>query len=66
MPHAVTYDAFASYTTKISGYETNFQLNVKNLTDKIYYTSYNSEGKNILAIVPGYGRQFMFTASVKF
>ncbi|WP_103630198.1 TonB-dependent siderophore receptor [Campylobacter concisus] len=66
MPHAVTYDAFASYTTKISGYETNFQLNVKNLTDKIYYTSYNSEGKNILAIVPGYGRQFMLTASVKF
>jgi tonB-dependent siderophore receptor len=66
MPHAVTYDAFASYTTKISCYETNFQLNVKNLTDKIYYTSYNSEGKNILAIVPGYGRQFMLTASVKF
>lgn len=66
MPHAVTYDAFASYTTKIPGYETNFQFNVKNLTDKIYYTSYNSDGKNILAIVPGYGRQFMLTASVKF
>ncbi|WP_169752538.1 TonB-dependent siderophore receptor [Campylobacter mucosalis] len=66
MPHAITYDAFASYTTKISGYETNFQLNVKNLTNKLYYTSYNSEGANILAIVPGYARQIMLSASVKF
>ena len=66
MDSAVVYDAFISYDTKIAGYETNFQLNVKNLTDKIYYTSYNSESKNILAIVPGYGRQFMLTASVKF
>ena len=35
MPHAVTYDAFAGYTTKIAGYETNFAFNVKNLTNKI-------------------------------
>ncbi|WP_169763648.1 TonB-dependent siderophore receptor [Campylobacter mucosalis] len=66
MPYAVTYDAFASYATKISGYETNFQLNVKNLTNKLYYTSYNSEGANILAVVPGYARQIMLSASVKF
>ena len=36
---AVVYDAFISYDTKIAGYETNFSFNVKNLTDKLYYTS---------------------------
>lgn len=66
MPHAVTYDAFAGYTTKIAGYETNFAFNVKNLTNKIYYTSYNSEKANILSAAMGYARQFMLTASVKF
>lgn len=53
MPHAVTYDAFAGYTTKIAGYETNFAFNVKNLTNKIYYTSYNSEKANILSAAMG-------------
>jgi tonB-dependent siderophore receptor len=66
LPSATTYDAFASYTTKIAGYETNFQLNVKNLTNKLYYTSYNAESNKVLAILPGYGRQIMFSASVKF
>ncbi|WP_103629247.1 TonB-dependent siderophore receptor [Campylobacter concisus] len=67
MDDAVVYDAFISYDTKIAGYETNFSFNVKNLTDKLYYTS-SSTGTdaNIIPIQPGYARQFMLTASVKF
>ena len=67
MDSAVVYDAFISYDTKIAGYETNFAFNIKNLTDKLYYTS-SSTGTdaNIIPIQPGYARQFMLTASVKF
>ncbi|QPI00079.1 TonB-dependent receptor [Campylobacter concisus] len=67
MDSALVYDAFISYDTKIAGYETNFSFNVKNLTDKLYYTS-SSTGTdaNIIPIQPGYARQFMLTASVKF
>ena len=67
MPDAVVYDAFISYDTKIAGLETNFAFNVKNLTDKLYYTS-SSTGTtaNIIPIQPGYARQFMLTATVKF
>ncbi|WP_103579419.1 TonB-dependent siderophore receptor [Campylobacter concisus] len=67
MDDAVVYDAFISYDTKIAGYETNFAFNIKNLTDKLYYTS-SSTGTdaNIIPIQPGYARQFMLTASVKF
>ena len=64
---AVVYDAFISYDTKIAGYETNFSFNVKNLTDKLYYTSSSTGTRaNIIPIQPGYARQFMLTASVKF
>ena len=64
---AVVYDTFISYDTKIAGYETNFSFNVKNLTDKLYYTSSSTGTQaNIIPIQPGYARQFMLTASVKF
>ena len=64
---AVVYDAFISYDTKIAGYETNFSFNVKNITDKLYYTSSSTGTQaNIIPIQPGYARQFMLTASVKF
>jgi len=67
MDSAVVYDAFISYDTKIAGYETNFSFNVKNLTDKLYYTSSSTGTQaNIIPIQPGYARQFMLTASVKF
>ena len=67
LPHAVTYDAFVSYTTKISGYETVFAFNVKNLTNKLYYiTASSGTDSSVLPIPPGYARQFMLTASVKF
>lgn len=67
LPHAITYDAFVSYTTRISGYETNFAFNVKNLTDKLYYvTASSGTDSSVLPITPGYARQFMLTASVKF
>ena len=67
LPHAVTYDAFVSYTTKIAGRETNFAFNVKNLTDKLYYvTASSGTNSDVIPITPGYARQFMLTASVKF
>ncbi|ALF48325.1 TonB-dependent siderophore receptor [Campylobacter concisus] len=67
MDDAIVYDAFISYDTKIAGYETNFSFNVKNLTDKLYYTSSSTGTQaNIIPIQPGYARQFMLTASVKF
>jgi len=67
MDSAVVYDAFISYDTKIAGYETNFSFNVKNLTDKLYYTSSSTGTQaNIIPIQPGYARQFMLIASVKF
>ncbi|MCD8213910.1 MAG: TonB-dependent receptor [Campylobacter sp.] len=67
LPYAVIYDAFISYDTKILGYETNFAFNVKNLTDKIYYTS-SSTGTttSTIPVQMGYARQFMLTACVKF
>lgn len=67
MPHAVVYDAFMSYDTKILGHETNFAFNIKNITDKLYYTS-SSAGTtaSIIPIQPGYARQIMLSASVKF
>ncbi|WP_366519252.1 hypothetical protein [uncultured Campylobacter sp.] len=68
MPHAVTYDAFISYDTKIAGKDVNFALNAKNLTDKLYYISAVSSttAENVIPIIPGYARQIMLTASVKF
>jgi len=67
VPHAVVYDAFISYDTKLAGYDTNFSFNVKNLTDKKYYTS-SSTGMDayVIPIQMGYARQFMFNVSVKF
>ena len=32
-------DAFATYDTKIDGQKVKFQLNVKNMFDRVYYTS---------------------------
>lgn len=68
IPHAITYDAFVSYDTKIGGKDVNFALNAKNLANKLYYISAVSSttAENVIPIIPGYARQFMLTATVKF
>ena len=68
LPHAITYDAFVSYDAKIAGKDLNFALNAKNLTDKLYHVSAVSttSAENVIPIIPGYARQIMLTASVKF
>ncbi|NWB20807.1 MULTISPECIES: TonB-dependent siderophore receptor [unclassified Pseudomonas] len=39
LPSYTVADAFATYDTKIEGQKVKFQLNVKNLFDRTYYTS---------------------------
>lgn len=39
LPAYTTFDAFATYDTRIGGRKVKFQLNVKNLFDKVYYPS---------------------------
>ncbi|WP_395609032.1 TonB-dependent siderophore receptor [Pseudomonas sp. B22129] len=39
LPSYTVADAFASYDTKVDGQKVKFQLNVKNLFDRTYYTS---------------------------
>lgn len=39
LPSYTTTDAFATYDTKIGGQAVKFQLNVKNMFNRVYYTS---------------------------
>ena len=39
LPSYTTADAFATYDTKIGGQSVKFQLNVKNMFNRVYYTS---------------------------
>lgn len=39
LPSYTTLDAFATYDTRISGQAVKFQLNLKNLFNRVYYTS---------------------------
>lgn len=67
IPHAVVYDAFAAYSTKIAGKNVSFQLNAKNLTDKTYFPS--TSGNATTSLIPvelGYGREFVFNTKVEF
>ena len=67
LPHAVVYDAFIAYDTKISGKKVSFQLNGKNLTDKTYYPSTSSNATNtLIPVALSYGREFIFNTKVEF
>ena len=67
LPHAVVYDAFIAYDTKISGKKVSFQLNGKNLTDKTYYPSTSGIATNtLIPVALGYGREFIFNTKVEF
>ena len=67
LPHAVVYDAFIAYDTKISGKKVSFQLNGKNLTDKTYYPSTSGNATNtLIPVALGYGREFIFNTKIEF
>ena len=67
LPHAVVYDAFIAYDTKISGKKVSFQLNGKNLTDKTYYPSTSGNATNtLIPVALGYRREFIFNIKVEF
>ncbi|OOF47163.1 ligand-gated channel protein [Rodentibacter trehalosifermentans] len=67
LPHAVVYDAFIAYDTKISGKKVSFQLNGKNLSDKVYYPSTSGNAsKALIPVALGYGREVVLNAKVEF
>ena len=67
LPHAVVYDAFIAYDTKISGKKVSFQVNGRNLTDKTYYPSTSGNATNtLIPVALGYGREFIFNTKVEF
>ena len=67
LPHAVVYDAFIAYDTKISGKKVSFQLNGKNLTNKTYFPSTSGTATNtLIPVALGYGREFIFNTKVEF
>jgi len=63
MPAYTVADIFATYDTKIDNVPVTYQFNVKNLFDKLYYTS--STG-NPLNVAIGDGRRVSLSATVKF
>jgi iron complex outermembrane receptor protein len=56
-------DVFATYDTKVQNLPVTYQFNVKNLFDKVYYTS--TTGSN-LNVAIGDARRFSLSATVKF
>jgi iron complex outermembrane receptor protein len=63
MPAYTVADIFATYDTKIDNLPVTYQFNVKNLFDKLYYTS--STG-NALNLAIGDARRVSLSATVKF
>lgn len=62
LPGYTVASAFATYDTKMGGYRTRFQLNVKNLFDRTYYPS----SANTYFISMGDARQLLLRATVEF
>ena len=62
LPGYTVADAFATYDTKIDGQKVKFQLNVKNLFDRTYYTSAASR----LFVSIGDARQFSVSSTLEF
>lgn len=63
LPAYTVADVFATYDTKIDNVPVTYQFNIKNLFDKLYYTS--STG-NALNVALGDARRFSLSATVKF
>ncbi|MGC5702511.1 TonB-dependent receptor [Pseudomonas sp. NFXW11] len=62
LPGYTVADAFATYDTKLEGQKVKFQLNVKNLFDKTYYTSSASK----LFVSMGDARQVSLSSTLEF
>ena len=62
LPGYTVADAFATYDTKVEGQKVKFQLNVKNLFDKTYYTS--SVSKYFVSL--GDARQVSLSSTLEF
>jgi iron complex outermembrane receptor protein len=56
-------DVFATYETKVDKLPVVYQFNVKNLFDKVYYTSTTGSPLNVAV---GDARRFSLSATVKF
>ncbi|MBC3337349.1 MULTISPECIES: TonB-dependent siderophore receptor [Pseudomonas] len=62
LPGYTVADAFATYDTKVDGQKVKFQLNVKNLFDRTYYTSAVSR----LFVSMGDARQVTLSSTLEF
>ncbi|MFT3721273.1 TonB-dependent siderophore receptor [Pseudorhodoferax sp.] len=62
LPGYTVANAFATYDTRVAGYKTQFQFNVKNLFDRTYYPS----SANTYFISMGDARQMLLRATVEF
>jgi iron complex outermembrane receptor protein len=63
LPAYTVADVFATYDTKIDKLPVTYQFNVKNLFDKLYYTSTTGSA---LAVAIGDARRISLSATVKF
>ncbi|MFK3772964.1 TonB-dependent siderophore receptor [Pseudomonas sp. NPDC089406] len=62
LPAYTVADAFASYETKLDEHKVRLQLNVKNLFDKVYYTS----AVNRYFVAVGDARQVSLSSTLEF
>ena len=62
LPGYTVADAFATYDTHVEGQKVKFQVNVKNLFDRTYYTS--AASRTFVSI--GDARQFTFSSTLEF
>ncbi|MHC8304308.1 TonB-dependent siderophore receptor [Pseudomonas sp. PB3P13] len=62
LPSYTVADAFATYDTRVEGQKVKFQLNVKNLFDRTYYTSAASR----FFVSMGDSRQLSLSGTVEF
>ncbi|WP_175652098.1 TonB-dependent siderophore receptor [Pseudomonas sp. Marseille-P9899] len=62
LPSYTVADAFASYETRLDEHKVRFQLNVKNLFDKTYYTS----AVNRYFVAVGDSRQVSLSSTLEF
>ena len=62
LPGYTVADAFATYDTKVDGQKVKFQLNVKNMFDRVYYTSAASR----LFVSMGDARQVSVSSTLEF
>ncbi len=62
LPSYTVADAFATYDTKVEGQKVKFQLNVKNLFDRTYYTSAASR----FFVSMGDARQISLSSTLEF